>query len=241
MAAEKSPLSLSHTGTLNHPGQPASTSEPLLVIHELRVQKGQIVNAGDILAMMANYELLLVEGQAFEAEAGLVAKVRAEGKKVLATVGEGDGLRTIGELDLVWIENEINPANRTLKFFANLPNRLTADQKNDSGQRFIEWEFKPGQRMQLNIPVETWEEQFVLPVDAVVREGFESFVFQQNGDSFERVPVHERFRDGANVVIENDGSIFPGDVIALRGAHQMQMALKNRAGGGADPHAGHNH
>ena len=35
--------------------------------------------------------------------------------------------------------------------------------------------------------------------------------------------------------IENDGSIFPGDKIALAGAHQLQMALKNKAGGGVDP------
>ena len=43
------------------------------------------------------------------------------------------------------------------------------------------------------------------------------------------------------VVIENDGSLFPGDVVAKRGAHQLQMALKNKSGGGVDPHAGHNH
>jgi hypothetical protein len=35
--------------------------------------------------------------------------------------------------------------------------------------------------------------------------------------------------------------LFPGDVVAQRGAHQMQMALKNKSGGGVDPHAGHNH
>jgi len=43
------------------------------------------------------------------------------------------------------------------------------------------------------------------------------------------------------VVIANDGSLFSGDAIALSGAHQMQVALKNKAGGGVDPHAGHNH
>ena len=30
-------------------------------------------------------------------------------------------------------------------------------------------------------------------------------------------------------------------VVAFTGAHQLQMALKNKAGGGVDPHAGHNH
>jgi cobalt-zinc-cadmium efflux system membrane fusion protein len=81
----------------------------------------------------------------------------------------------------------------------------------------------------------------VLPVEAVAREGAESFVFQQNGDHFDRVTVHVKYRDQFWAVIENDGSLFPGDVVALRGAHQLQMALKNQAGGGVDPHAGHNH
>ena len=95
--------------------------------------------------------------------------------------------------------------------------------------------------MQLQVPVEQWEDQIVLPVDAVAKEGLESYVFQQNGDHFERLSVHELYRDQLSVVLENDGTIFPGDVVARRGAHQLQMALKNKAGGGADLHAGHNH
>jgi hypothetical protein len=81
----------------------------------------------------------------------------------------------------------------------------------------------------------------VLPIEAVVKEGIDSFIFQQNGEHFDRIPVHEKYRDQTSVVIENDGSIYPGDVVALRGAHQMQMALKNKSGGGIDPHAGHSH
>ena len=49
------------------------------------------------------------------------------------------------------------------------------------------------------------------------------------------------YRDQSSTVIANDGSLFPGDIVALKGAHQMQMALKNKSGGGVDPHAGHTH
>ena len=49
------------------------------------------------------------------------------------------------------------------------------------------------------------------------------------------------YRNSTHAVLANDGSVFPGDVVARVGAHQMQMALKNKAGGGVDPHAGHNH
>ena len=49
--------------------------------------------------------------------------------------------------------------------------------------------------MELGIPIAEWIEQIVLPVDAVVCEGIDSFVFQQNGDHFDRVPVHEKHRN----------------------------------------------
>ncbi|HUP81299.1 MAG TPA: secretion protein HlyD, partial [Pirellula sp.] len=103
------------------------------------------------------------------------------------------------------------------------------------------WKYRVGQRMQLGVPVAEWLDEIVLPVDAVIRDGIESFVFQQNGDRYERISVHERHRDQYHVVVENDGAIFPGDVVVLRGAHQMQMALKSKSSGGVNPHAGHNH
>jgi len=32
-----------------------------------------------------------------------------------------------------------------------------------------------------------------------------------------------------------------GSTLAMSGAYEMHLALKNQAGGGVDPHAGHNH
>jgi len=123
----------------------------------------------------------------------------------------------------------------------NLPNEIIRDRVNNRDQRFISWKYRPGQRLKLHVPVEEWENEIVVPVEAVAHEGAEYYVFQENGDHFDRVAVHVKYRDRTSVVIANDGSIFPGDVIAMRGAHQMQMALKNKAGGAVDPHAGHTH
>jgi hypothetical protein len=81
----------------------------------------------------------------------------------------------------------------------------------------------------------------VLPVDAVVKEGVEWFVFQKNGGRFDRKPVHVEYRDQRWAVIASDGSLFPGDTVATAGAYQMHLAMKNKSGGGVDPHAGHNH
>jgi hypothetical protein len=67
------------------------------------------------------------------------------------------------------------------------------------------------------------------------------YVYRQNGDHFDRVPVHVLYRDRDSVVVANNGSLFPGDVVAGKGAYQMHLALKNKSGGGIDPHAGHQH
>jgi hypothetical protein len=95
--------------------------------------------------------------------------------------------------------------------------------------------------MELRVPVELWTDRIVLPVSAVVDEGAESFVYERNGDHFDRVAVHVEYRDQTSAVIANDGAIKLGKVVAGKGAYQMHLALKNKAGGGVDPHAGHNH
>jgi hypothetical protein len=95
--------------------------------------------------------------------------------------------------------------------------------------------------MELRVPMERWEDCIVLPFEAVVEEGVETFVFQQNGDHFDRKPVTVEYRDQQSIVIANDGALSPGDIIVGRGAYQMHLALKNKAGGKVDPHAGHSH
>ena len=83
--------------------------------------------------------------------------------------------------------------------------------------------------------------KIVVPVEAVVEEGAEFYVYRQNGTRFDRVAGARRVSRQQAAVIANDGALFPGDVIAGRGAYQMHLALKNKSGGGVDPHAGHNH
>jgi hypothetical protein len=75
----------------------------------------------------------------------------------------------------------------------------------------------------------------------VAQDGVENYVFRVNAGHYKRQPVRVEYRDPLNVVVANDGSVFPGERIALVGAQQMQLALQNQSGGAIDPHAGHNH
>lgn len=219
----------------------ADESATPLILKELRVHKGQSVGAGETLCTLADYSELFIEGQAFDQDIPQLRTASENGWRVEAIFeGQGASQRIVDGLPIAYLANHVDLASRTLHFYVQLPNGITQDRRAE-GNRYVEWMYLPGQRLQLRVPVEEWTEQIVLTVDAVVREGAEYFVFQQNGDHFDRVPVHVKYRDQFAVVINNDGSLFPGDVVAHRGAHQMQMALKNKAGGGVDAHHGHTH
>ena len=212
-----------------------------LILQKLDVHKGQSVNAGETLCILTDYDELFIEGLSFEQDVSQLRQASANEWTVEAIFEQaGAGELVVPGLEIAYLANQVDSRLRTLNFYVHLPNEVTKDRRAD-GNRYVEWRYLPGQRLQVRVPVEEWPEQIVVPVDAVAREGAESFVFQQNGDHFDRIAVHVRFRDQYSAVIDNDGSLFPGDVVAMRGAHQMQIALKNKAGGGVDPHAGHNH
>lgn len=232
-----------HTQSDNHFNRPAdaSTANPL-ILQDVLVSKGERVLAGTTLAILSDMSELYLEGRAFEQDSRLLSVAAANNWKVTAVFEQGgQQSEEIPGLELLYAASDVNLLSRTLAFYVRLPNQLTRDVPSPNGLRFIEWKYRPGQRLQLRVPVEEWQQQIVLPVDAIAQEGAESFVFQQNGKHFDRVPVQVIYRDQAYAVIKNDGSLFPGDIVAQRGAHQLQMALKNKSGGGADPHAGHNH
>ena len=212
-----------------------------LILQDLAVHKGQSINAGETLCILTDYDELFIEGLAFEQDIRQLRKASQKGWAVDAILEEpGSESRVIEGLEMAYLANQVDAQSRTLNFYVRLPNQVAKDHRAD-GNRYVEWRYVPGQRMQLRVPVQEMPEQIVVPVEAIASEGAETFVFQQNGSHFDRVPVHVKYRDQYSAVIDNDGSLFPGDVIAMRGAHQMQMALKNKSGGGVDPHAGHNH
>jgi membrane fusion protein, heavy metal efflux system len=225
--------------------QPESRGAPgaaELIITEMPVHVGQTVAAGATLAELADYSELYIEGRSFERDVKTLSRVTANGWKVKALFEGADQDREMVEgLELVYADTAIDVESRTLAFYVKLPNELVRRVASPNGHSYLEWRHRPGRRVQLLLPIEELKDQIVLPVQAIAKEGAESYVFQQNGGHFDRISVRVMYRDSVHAVLANNGSIFPGDVIARTGAHQMLMALKNKSGGGVDPHAGHNH
>jgi cobalt-zinc-cadmium efflux system membrane fusion protein len=220
----------------------SGTPEQLLQVRELKVAPGKFVNAGDTLCTLADHRELYLEGQAFEQDVKAINRVAAEDRRVTAdlegTTSEGGAVEG---LKILYLDDKVDLQSRTFHFYVMLPNQLLREDKTPQGRRFVYWKFKPGQRTQIKVPVERWESRIVLPVEAVAQEGAESYVFEANDDHFDRRAVQVEYRDQDWVVIANDGALPLGSQVATSAAHQMQLAMKNKAGGGVDPHAGHNH
>jgi multidrug efflux pump subunit AcrA (membrane-fusion protein) len=213
----------------------------LFHIQTLDVQMGEQVTSGDTLCVLADHCELYIEGTAFEEDAQRLREALAAGTTVSADLLVSNRRElAINDLKILYISDQVDRVSRAFHFYLTLPNEVVLD-RTEGVHRFLQWQFNPGQRMELLVPVERLEQRIVVPSDAVVSEGAEYYVYQQNGDHFDRVPVHVEHRDQKVAVIANDGSIFPGDVIAGHGAFQIHLAIKNQSGGGIDPHAGHQH
>jgi cobalt-zinc-cadmium efflux system membrane fusion protein len=229
--------------TIDTPLREAEPETHLLQVQKLKVDQGKHVSAGDTLCTLMDNRELYIEGRAFEQDIGAINQAASSGRTVSAVLGSKstrDEERIEG-LKILYLDDQVDPDSRTFHFYITLPNHLLREDRAADGRRFLSWQFKPGQRLQVRVPVEQWNGRIVLPVEAVAQEGAEAYVFEANDDHFDRRPVRVEYRDQAWVVIANDGSLKIGSLVAASAAHQIQLALKNKSGGSVDPHAGHNH
>lgn len=222
--------------------QSKTDTSRLLQIEELKVTEGQNVKAGDPLCVLADHAVLYVQGKAFEQDAAVLNKAANNDWRVKAVVeASGQERQTVPDLPIVYLANKIEPESRALLFYVELPNQVVRNRERPGGHRFSSWQFKPGQRVDLLVPVEQWADRIVLPINALVQDGPESYVFEKNDGHFDRRAVRVEYRDQFSAVIANDGTLTPGKTIIVSGAYQVHLAMKNKAGGAPDPHAGHNH
>ncbi|MBX7102602.1 MAG: hypothetical protein K1X57_00875 [Gemmataceae bacterium] len=209
----------------------ASEASPTYEVQELKVELGQQVQAGQLMVLLSNHQLLYIEGRAFRQETPLIERSAKEGWTVQVEFMEeaGSGWPHMEQSFAIrHIANTIDTASRTFAFFLPLTNQSRSFEKD--GKKLLLWRYRPGQKVRLHIRVEQFDNVFVLPADAVVREGPEAYVFRQNGDNFDRKPVRVIFQDRQHVVIANDGGIPPGLFVAQNGASQMNRVLKAQGG-----------
>jgi len=205
-------------------------------VQDLSVELGQQVQAGQLLAQLSNHQSLYVIGHAFKREAPFLEQAAQEQRPIdieFAEDVEGRWPDLQQSFEIRHLSNSIDRESRTFDFFIPLSNQSRAYEK--QGKSFLVWRFRPGQRTRLHVPVEKYENVFVVPAAAVVRDGPEAYVFRQNGDLFKQLPVHVLHEDRQYVVIANDGSIPPGSYLAQSAAASLNRVLKAQTASGEQP------
>src|SRR6056297_1557287 len=218
------------------PDANASPSEVAYEVQELSVEMGQQVQAGQLLAKLANHQSLYVVGHAFKREASFLEQAAKEGRLISIEFTEDetdDWSEQLQTFQIRHLSNSIDTDSRTFDFFVPLSNQSHAYEK--SGKQYLVWRYRPGQRARIQVPVEQFDNVFVLPSEGVVREGPEAYVFRQDGDLFKRIPVHVLHEDRSSVVIANDGSIRQGTYLAQNAAASLNRVLKSQTASGEQP------
>ena len=212
----------------------AEKDPPAFEVQSLQVELGQQVEAGQLLAELADHRALFVEGRAFKDDMPLVQQAAKQGWKVGVDFGpqeEGDWPAAPKQLPINHVANAVDPATRTFAFYLSLKNQSQSYTTPDGAVRRL-WRYRPGGRLRLRVPVEELQDVFVVPRAAVVHEGPEAFVFRQNGDLLDRRPVRVVLEDRLYAVLANDGIVRPGFYIAQNGAASLNRVMKSQAASG---------
>lgn len=210
-------------------------------VQDLKVNLGNHVQAGQILAYIADHRSLYIEGKALKQEARLLTQATKEGWPVEAEFSADDddnpGER-LTNLAVEFLGTTMDAGGLTLPVYIPFANPQKEYMR--QGKTYRTGQYRPGQKVLLKVAVAKLTGVFVLPAAAVVREGADAYVFRQNGGVFDRKPVHVVAQDIDSVVIAKDGSIAPGDYIAQNAAAALNRVVKaNQAEGGGGHHHDH--
>lgn len=214
----------------------AESQDLFYEVQDLPVEVGQQVQAGELLARLAHHRHLYVVGHAFKREAGLLEKAAQDAREIEIEFSD-DNAELWSPLEQSFqirhLSNSIDVESRTFDFFVPLENQSRSYDK--AGETFLVWRFRPGQRARIHVPVEKFEDVFVLPTESIAREGPDAFVYRQNGDLFNQIPVNILYEDRRSVVVANDGSITPGTFIAQNAGASLRRVLKSQSASGQQP------
>jgi len=231
------------TISIRVPGRQSSDTRghPGFLVSELPVHPGEHVEAGQLLCRLADYQTLYVEGRAFEHHITDIRRAMRQQWPVVTVLNPGDRKSTISDpLRILFQDPKVDPDSGTTHFYVELKNKRATSRRSD-GRVFVDWESRPGQLVEVLVPVERLENKLVVPVEAVAQDGLDNYMFQASGPTFIRRPVTIVYRDQRHAVLGTGSRIYEGDAIATSGAYQLQLAIQNRSGGPVDPHAGHDH
>lgn len=252
MDADASTRSQVSPVSLQIPATPTDTvDDQYFTVESIFALEGTNLEMGQNLCELTHHRQLLLKGFAFESDVEMISQANERGWRFSAQFGESNSGFCREGLKLYLIENHVDDQSQTFPIFVEINNEILSKNTDSLDRTYVNWRFKPGQRAHLEVPVEKWENQVVVPLPALVREGIEAFVFLKISHTheslegtvheFQKVPVQVLHTDQRHAVLKKDVRLDTYEEYALDQAYQLNLALKQAAGSGADPHAGHSH
>ena len=229
----------------------ATYDDRYFTVDSISALEGTNLEMGQSLCELTHHGEMLIKGLAFESDVELISQANERDWRFSAHFGESSSGLIRENLKLFLVDNHVDRESQTFPILVEIDNEIISQTTDDQNRTYVNWRFKPGQRAHLEIPVEKWEKQIVVPLAALVREGLESFVFQKIGHThespegtvheFSKVPVQVLHTDQNYAVLKKNVRLDVYEDYALDQAYQLNLALKQAIGGGVDPHAGHSH
>jgi multidrug efflux pump subunit AcrA (membrane-fusion protein) len=202
-------------------------------MHSLNAEVGKLVASGEVLCSLADHRALYIEGHAFKKDIPLIQQATRNRLPVEVDFEGGDDSawpQAPTNLQIHHVANTVDEQSRTFAFYLALENQWQTYTRD--GQERLLWRYRPGDRLRLSVAVDELKDVYVLPKAAVISEGAETYVFRQNGDFFDRRPVHVLHRDSTFVVIASDSALKPGHFVAQNAAATLNRVLKAQMSSG---------
>ena len=232
------------------PGRkPLMGSTPTFIAALLAAKPGAMINAGDHVLELAYHQQLVAVGHAFEKDLPSIHRAIATNQPIRLTIGPDDQPFELASQQIAFISNHADAKTNSFPFYVYIQNEVFIHSPT-TDSRFINWRWKPGQRAHIEIPKHSIQQQIVLPREAVAQDGINYIAFKQLvHDHGADEPAHEHmeefgpielkvlYADRKVVVVDPEGELKVGDVIATNQAQQLLYALKGGQGGGH----GHDH
>ncbi|MBL9086732.1 MAG: hypothetical protein JNM10_06285 [Planctomycetia bacterium] len=204
------------------------------------VSGAHVARGGDVASLLAPHRMILRLAHTGPDVAPIERALRT-GEELVAEPlqpGAGPGLTGL-RLTRFDPPTEAGGASFAVAEFPNAPLYV-----GPGNERIVprSWQFRDGARYRVRVPLERLSGRFVLPAEAVISRGADQVLVIQQGRGWKQIPVHVEYLDARVAVVSSSGGgIFAGDRVVVRGAYALSLALQAAAGGGVDPHAGHNH
>ena len=185
---------------LGNPPPVVTVTSPISgTVVERSVVLGEAVEPNKHLFHIVDLSKVIVEGDVFESD---VSKVKI-GQNARVRLDAYPNKIFIGKV--IFVASELDPMKRTLHLWVSVDNK--------------EGLLKPELFARVALVIEHSREALTVPVEAIIDDGAEKFVFVKNGNQFIRQDVATGVSDDRYIEI-TDG-LYPGDQVVTDGNRQI--------------------